>query len=84
MRCSGNLHALSLVHSFIPPVAPKRNFLVMREISVVISWMDPRLIVDFWHASAWVGSASSNDAVEGSSSSAEETRDTCNLEGVTS
>ena len=39
--------ALRLVDPFLLPVA-RRNFLVMREVSVVISWMDPKLIVDLF------------------------------------
>ena len=45
---SENLHALGLVHnSFFQSQhsAAQRNFFVMREISVVVSWMDPRLVV---------------------------------------
>ena len=45
--CSESLHALSL-DPFILPIAAKRNFLVMREISVVVSWMDPRQVVDLF------------------------------------
>ena len=45
---SENLHALRLVEPFLLPVVAKRNFLVMREVSVVISWVDPKLIVDLF------------------------------------
>ena len=43
---SENLQALRLVDPFLLPVVARRNFLVMHEVSVVISWMDPKLIVD--------------------------------------
>ena len=43
-----NLHAMSLVAPFFLPVVVRRNFLVMREISVVVSWVDPKLIVDLF------------------------------------
>ena len=45
---SENLQALLLVDPFLLPVVARRNFLVMREVSVVISWMDPKLIVDLF------------------------------------
>ena len=45
---SENLHALLLVDPLLLPVVARRNFLVMREVSVVISWMDPKLIVDLF------------------------------------
>ena len=45
---SENLHALRLVDPFLLPVVARRNFLVMREVSVVISWVDPKLIVDLF------------------------------------
>ena len=43
-----NLHSLRLVDPFLLPVVAKRNLLVMREVSVVISWMDPKLVVDLF------------------------------------
>ena len=43
---SENLQALRLVDLFLLPVVAKRNLLVMREVSVVISWMDPKFVVD--------------------------------------
>ena len=43
-----NLHALRLVDPFLLPVVARRNLLVMREVSVVISWMDPKLVVDLF------------------------------------
>ena len=43
-----NLHALRLVDPFLLPVVAKRNLLVMHEISVVIFWMDPKLVVDLF------------------------------------
>ena len=39
-----NLHALRLVDPFLLPVVARRNLLVMREVSVVISWMDAKLV----------------------------------------
>ena len=45
---SENLQALRLVDPFLLPVVARRNFQVMREVSVVISWMDPKLIVDLF------------------------------------
>ena len=43
-----NLHALRLVDPFLLPVVARRNLLVMREVSVVISWVEPKLIVDLF------------------------------------
>ena len=43
-----NLHALRLVDPFLLPVVVRRNFLVLREVSVVISWVDPKLIADLF------------------------------------
>ena len=45
---SENLLTLRLVDPFLLPVVARRNFSVMREVSVVISWMDPKLIVDLF------------------------------------
>ena len=45
---SENLHALRLVDPFLLPVVARRNFLSMREVSVVISWVDPKLVVDLF------------------------------------
>ena len=42
------LHALRLVEPFLLPVVARRNFLVMRKVSVVISWKAPKLIVDLF------------------------------------
>ena len=52
-----NLHALRLVDRFLLPVVARRNFLVMREVSDVISWVDTKLIVDLFFGlpPAWVG-----------------------------
>ena len=43
-----DLHALRLVDPFLLPVVARRKFLVLREVSVVISWVDPKLIVDLF------------------------------------
>ena len=56
---SENLHALRLVDPFLLPVVARRNFLVMREVSVVISWMDPKLIVDLFFGLPQLGWAMS-------------------------
>ena len=51
-----NLHALRSVDPFLLPVVARRNLLVMREVSVVISWVDPKLIVDLFfglHQLGW-------------------------------
>ena len=56
---SENLHALRLVDPFPLPVVARRNFLVMREVSVVISWMDPKLIVDLFFGLPQLGWAMS-------------------------
>ena len=50
-----NLHALRLVDPFLLPVVARRNLLVMREVSVVISWMDPKLVVDLFFGLPQVG-----------------------------
>ena len=50
-----NLHALRLVDPFLFPVVARRHFLVMREVSVVISWMDPKLIVDLFFGPPQLG-----------------------------
>ena len=65
-----NWHALRLVDPFLLPVVARRNLLVMREVSVVISWVNPKLIVDlfFGLAPTWVGHACSNNAVARSAS----------------
>ena len=52
---SANLHALRLVDPFLLPVVARRNFLVMREVSVVISWVDPKLIVDLFFGMPQLG-----------------------------
>ena len=48
LKIRKNLHVLRLVDPFLFPVVARRNFLVMREVSVVTSWMDPKLIVDLF------------------------------------
>ena len=45
---SENLRVLRLVDPFFLPVVARRIFLVMREVSVVTSWMDPKLVVDLF------------------------------------
>ena len=45
---SENLRVLRLVDPFLLPVVARRKFLVMRVVSVVTSWMDPKLVVDLF------------------------------------
>ena len=42
------MHALRLVDPFSLSGVARRKFLVMREVSVVISWVDPKLVVDLF------------------------------------
>ena len=51
------MHFLRLVDPFLLPVVARRNFLVMREVSVGISWMDPKLIVDLFFGLRQLGRA---------------------------
>ena len=56
LKIRKTLQALRLVDPLLLPVVARRNFLVTREVSVVISWMDPKLIVDLFfglHQLGW-------------------------------
>ena len=44
-----------MVDPFLLPVVARRNFLVMREVSVLISGVDPKLIVDLFFSMPQLG-----------------------------